>query len=295
MNRLSEAFGIKRVIYSGAVSVIILAASVIHSNAQTYDLGARNTSLQVDVAGGTPGVSDWQINGVNQLNQQWYYYSVGSGTVNSIDTIGTFSTQFENLGNSPFLNQTYSNSAVFVTTDYTLQSQPSGSPQAKLSTLIGIQNESSTSETLHFYIYSDFWLGGISGNQNVQLSPSSPYEVVQTGNGGQMAGTISGISGGTGDSVEEIAGLTDGTQFGLFNGNTAPHFGGPFSAGTGSVDFAYEVDATLAPGAAISFTELESVPEPSPVALIFCGMVAFGLYYGRKFVSVKKVVNRASP
>lgn len=276
------------------VIAVLLAASAIQSRAQSYTLSARNTSLQVDVAGGTPGVSDWQINGVNQLNQQWYYYSMGSGPINSIDSVGTFSSQFENIGNTPFLNQTYSNSAVFVTTDYTLQSQPLGSGQAKLSTLIGLKNDSATTQTFHFYIYSDFWLGNISGNQNVQFTLGEPYQVNQTGNGGSLIGTITGISGGTGDSVELQAGLFNGMQFGITNGGPTVTLNNNLSAGPGNATFAYEVDATLTSGSAISFTELESVPEPSTIALVFSGTLVLGLYYGRKLASFRKVVKKAS-
>jgi len=279
------------------VMAMLLTLLAIQTEAQTYDLSARNTSLDIDVAGGTPGLSDWTVNGVNQLDQQWFYYSVGGGDVNSIDTIGTFSTQYENFGNSPFLNQTYSNSTVFVTTDYTLQSQPSGSGQAKLSTLIGIQNESQTTQTFNFYIYSDFWLGGNSGNQNFQFSPTAPYEALQTSlnGGGPLVATITGISGGMGDSVEEVAGIYDGTQFGLINGDAAPSFtDSPLIAGAGNVDFAYEVSATLTPGTAISFTDLEVVPEPSSGALILSGMFVFGLYYGRKLAFFKKFVKKTS-
>jgi hypothetical protein len=278
-----------------AAFVMLLAASAIQSQAQTYTLSARNTSLQVDVAGGTPGLSDWLINGVNQLNQQWYYYSTGSGPINPIDAIGTFSSQYENIGNSPFLNQTYSNSTVLVTTDYTLQSQPVGSGSAKLSTLIGIQNLSLTTQTFHFYIYSDFWLGNNSGGQNVGFTGlGAPYQVNQSGNGLNLIGTITGISGGTGDSVELQAGLFNGQQFGITNGAPTVTLNNTLSAGPGNVTYAYQVDATLAAGTAISFTELESVPEPSTFALVFSGMLVFGLYYGRKLASFNKVVKKAS-
>jgi hypothetical protein len=281
--------------FRSTVIATLLVATAVRSQAQSYTLSARNTSININVAGATSGLTNWQVNGVNQLHQQWYYYSVGAGPVNSIDTIGSFSSQYVNVGNSPFLNQTYSNSTVFVTTDYTLQSQPVGSPNAKLSTLIGLQNLSGTTQTFHFYIYSDFWLNSIIGNQNVQLSGLQPYQATQTGNGGQLIATITGISGGTADSVEEIAGLYDGTQFGLGNGNPAPNFsGGSLSAGPGNVDFAYEVDATLTSGTAITFTELESVPEPSTMALTFSGMLVLGWYYCRKLASFKKVVKKAS-
>src|SRR5580658_9094925 len=155
----------------GAVLVISLAASGIQSQAQTYTIGAENTSLEVDLAG---GLSDWTINGQNQLDQQWFYYSVGSGTINSVDTIAPWTTP-SLTGSAPFgtiiqtnLTETYDGSAVNLTTEYTLNGQPSGSSGANLGTSITIQNSSGTNEVLHFYQYSDFTLGGTSGGQTVE-------------------------------------------------------------------------------------------------------------------------------
>ena len=66
---------------------------VAQSRAQIItNLTSQNSSLQLNLGSPGGGVSDWLVNGVNQLNQQWFYYSVGSGPVESIDTISSPST-----------------------------------------------------------------------------------------------------------------------------------------------------------------------------------------------------------
>lgn len=281
------------------VTVILLVASIIQSHAQIYTFGARNTSLQVDLASGPGvGISDWNVNGVNQLEQQWFYYSIGSGPVNSIDTLSPWQTptfggsaSFGTIINTN-LTATYASSSLSFSSTYTLQSQAVGNGSAKLGTSITIQNLSGTNETLHFYQYSAFTLGGVAGNQNVQFAgTSSPYMVTQTGlNGGPLIGTISATSGGIADPVEEIAGLVDGTQFGLKNGNPAPIFNSTqLSTGSGDVDFAYEIDATLLAGQSLTISEIQAVPEPSSIALISCGLLALAFFSQRRLNVLKKL------
>jgi hypothetical protein len=75
--------------YQNTLIAIMFAGTVVQSEAQVYTLSAQDSSVQINLAG---GVSQWTIDGVNQLNQQWFYYSVGSGPVYSIDTIAPWST-----------------------------------------------------------------------------------------------------------------------------------------------------------------------------------------------------------
>src|SRR5580658_5909477 len=70
-----------------AAIAILFAASVIQGQAQSYTLSTPDTSIQINLGGATPGLSDWTVDGVNQLDYQWFYYSVGSSALNSIDTI----------------------------------------------------------------------------------------------------------------------------------------------------------------------------------------------------------------
>ena len=270
-----------------AAFVILLAASAAQSQAQIFNIGARNTSLQINLAGG--GLSNWTVNGVNQLNNQWFYYGVGSGLINSIDTIAPWTTPTTTPGNAPSLSETYANSSLSVTTSYTLQSQPVGTPRAQLATTISLLNLSGTTQTYHLYQYSDFNLGGIPGGQSVQFAGlNAPYQVTQTGNGGNLIGTITSISGGTSDSVEVEAALFNGQQFGLTNFGGSVTLNNTLSAGPGNVDFAYEIDATVAPESSITVSEIQLVPEPSSLALLSSGILALTCLCRRKLVSLKK-------
>lgn len=264
---------------------LLLVGSAIQSSAQIYNLAAQDTSLQVNLNG---GLSDWTIDGGNQLDQQWFYYSVGTGPVNSIDTISPWTTPTTTTGNSPTLTETYANSILSVETLYDLQSQLPGSGRATLGTTVIIDNVSSTAQTFHFYQYSDFDLGGTPGGQSVQFQGTTrPYEVMQTGNGGLLTGTINALSGGTFASVEEVAGVYDGTQFGLANGNPAPIFNDSSLSASGNVDYAYEIDATVAPGSSIVISEIQSVPEPGALALLSAGLLGLGVL-GRRRPSLFK-------
>lgn len=272
--------------YQGALVAFLFAGAVVQTDAQLYTLSAQNSSVQIDLSG---GISQWLIDGVNQLNQQWFYYSIGSGPVYSIDTIAPWSTPTLGHGSSPSLTETYANSFISVKTQYTLQGQATGSGKATLGDSITINNPSATAQTYHFYQYSDFYLGGSTGSQLVQFNingAGSAYQVIQTG-GANLTGTVTALSNGGSVAPEEQAGIYDGTMFGLINGNPAPVLNNNLNAGPGNVNFAYEWDVTLAaygnPGSSLTLSEIQAVvpivPEPSSVALITSGMLGLALFY----------------
>jgi hypothetical protein len=274
--------------YQNALIAILFAGAVVQSGAQIYTPAIRDTSLQINLAG---GLSDWTIDGVNQLNQQWFYYSVGSGPVYSIDTIAPWSTPTisTNLGKTQItLNEMYANSAISVGTLFSLQSSPVGSGKAALSQTLTISNPSATAQTYHFYQYSDFDLGGVAGGQNIVFSSNGSgqeYQVVQTGlTGTALTGLITGVSGGSSVQYEVQAGYNNGTQFGLGNGNSAPLLDNTtLTAGPGNVEYAYEWDVTLPALGSIIISEIQTVvPEPSSVALVASGMLALALLRRRR-------------
>jgi hypothetical protein len=282
MKNTINAFSIRSWMYRGgligAFSGFLFSASTLQNQAQTFNLDVQDTAVQVNLAG---GISSWTLNGINELSQQWFYYSVGGSPVNSIDTISPWSSP--TLGGQVVLGtlvntnltETYANSTLSVKTKYTLGENSSG---ATFSTAITLENVSSTSQTFNFYQYSHFGLGGSSSGQNVQfLGTTSPYEVTQNGNGAFLTGTLTALAGGSPSTAEEIAGVYDGTQFGLENGDAAPSFTDTSLSATGNVDFGYEFTATLAPGTSLSISEIQSVPEPTSLALISAGLFGVGL------------------
>jgi len=262
-------------LYQNTLIAILFAGTVVQSEAQTYTVTAPNnsSSFQVNLSGGS-GLSDWQFSGVNQLYKQWFYYSLDSGTVNSIDTIASPSSIVNRTtGLAPFVSSIYANLAISVSTKFSLNNTPT------LQDTITVLNPSSSGQThvFHFYQYSDFDLGGIPGSQNVQFynnGSGSYYEVKQSGGAASLDVTVSASN-----PSEVQAGLYDGNQFGLGNGNSAPTLNNTLAAGPGDAVFAYEWDLTLVPGGSFQISELQtvSVPEPSPVALMASGLLALAL------------------
>jgi len=265
---------------------MLCAGSVVQSKADLYTIAARDTSLQIDTAG---GLSQWIIDGANQLNEQSFYYSLGSSPAASIYTIGLASTPSltTNISKTTIsLNTTYANSVISVGTLFSLQSSPVGSGKAALSQTLTINNLSLTSQVFHFYQYSDFDLGGVSGSQSVQFSSNGSgqqYQVVQTGlNGVILTGLVTSVTGGSAVQSEVQAGLFDGTRFGLGGGGSVTLNNTP-AAGPGDVVYAYEWDATLAPGTSITISEIQTVvPEPASAALFACGTLAAALLCRRR-------------
>jgi len=158
---------------------------------------------------------------------------------------------------------------------FTLQASSPGSDRSTIAESITINNPSAVSQTYHFYQYSDFDLAGVAGNQSVLFTASGgSYKAVQTGlAGGSLVDTVTALSSGANVQPEVQAGLYDGTQFGLMNGNPAPTLNNTLSAGLGDVVYAYEWDVTIAPTTgALTISEIQTVPEPSSVALISAGL-----------------------
>jgi hypothetical protein len=276
---------------------ILLVASALQSQAQSYPISQAPGSLLINLSGPSAGVSDWMVNGVNQLMQQWYYFSVDGGTVHSLDNLGLISSSETTSGNNTTVYADYGNSVIQVQVNSTLK--PGNGAQSILSTSFTLYDPDSVQHTYSFYQYSDFDLGGGSGNQSAKWTLTGFPRVTQSDTtGDSLVGTMTAVSGGTGDAEFVQAGLYDGMQFGITNGAPiAPTLNNTLTAGPGNVNFAYQANGTLAAGASgLSFIETETVtvPEPSTAAWTFTGMLILGLNHVRKLASSKKVVKKAS-
>lgn len=279
-NAFSVLFATHRAATVPIIAFLLLVAT-IGAKAQTYNLSVADSSIQVNL---TSGLSDWMTSGgPNQLGLQTFYYSIGSDEfpIQSISSAGTPSFTGAAFGGrilNTNITVTYENSALSLTTAYTLSVQGGG---ATLATTLSIQNVSTTNETVDLYQYSDFTLGGIAGGQSVQfLQTANPYAILQTGNGGILSGSLNVVGLGIPITVGEMAGTG---ALGLGNGNANPPFNDSSLSATGSVAYGYEFTATLTPDSSISISELQTVPEPSSVALVSSGLIGLGLLRKRGF------------
>src|ERR1017187_10078929 len=148
MRILKKSFVSRARLFISALFAFLLAGSVVQSEAQIYTITAQNSSssVQVSLSGGSSGLSDWQVGGVNQLYQQWFYYSLDSGTVNSIDTIASpASIVNHTTGNAPFVSAVYTNSGISVTAKFGLNNS------ATLSDTITVLNPATSGLTHVFH------------------------------------------------------------------------------------------------------------------------------------------------
>jgi hypothetical protein len=281
MKKTNDAFSVLiRMCRSGIIAGL-MGMLLVATAAKAQLLSVPNSSISVSTTSGQ--LSNWNLNGTREMQLQAFYYSVGSGDVYSISSISSGTTTAQS---SSSLTENYANSTLSLTTGYSLGQTASG---ANLSSSISLQNLSGASQTFHFYQYSDFTLGGTASGQNVQfLETTIPYEVEQTGNGQVMTGTLSALAGGGLATVEEVAGVYDGTDFGLGNGVPAPTFSDTPLSASGNVDFGYEITATLAANSSLTLSELQAVPEPSSVALVTAGVLCLGLLRGGRLGFFKK-------
>ena len=71
-------------LYASFLALVPASAGAFH----IYTLSDGNSSFRVD-ASRQRGAFDWDVDGQDQLNQQWFWYRVGdSGPEASLDTLG---------------------------------------------------------------------------------------------------------------------------------------------------------------------------------------------------------------
>ena len=288
MNNLDKSFASRVRLYRGALIAMLLAGSVIQSEAQlisrTVNGGTSTVTFNPSI-----GLTGWTVNGVSQLNQELFYYNLNGGGVTQIinpsspTTVSTgthglnpYLTADSNLGNLGVID---------VNNSYTLSGGSSGN-QFILTYTIQISNNSNNPQNISFYQYSDFDLAGVSGGQNVQLSPLSggQYQADQMGGGASLVDLVQPIGGVTTEYQADNSGAPFGPFLGPPNSTTLGYSSTPSSA-SGNVDFAYEWDDIALPaGQSFTISEIQTitVPEPSSVALISSGMLAASLVFRQR-------------
>ena len=236
-----------------------------------FTLAFKNSSVGINITNSNAGISSWNVDGVNNLNRQWFYYRIGGGPESPVQSISSSPTvtfaQVPNIISK--LNVTYANASYSVQLGFELTGGNPGSGTSGFTESISIQNLSGSSLAFHFFQYSDFDLWGLSGNQTVQFlqnpANSQYYKVVQTDGFRTLTEIINTANPPIGAVEANLANvtlssLTDGSQTDL-NGNT--------SAGPGNVTFAYQWDVNLAAGGSFQLSKLLTiVPEPSATTLV---------------------------
>lgn len=254
-------------------SGFLLAGSLLQTEATIYTITstANGNAYTASYDSSLNGFTGWAANGANQLSLQSLYYSVNGGPATQL------TGAIVNTGSSGFTGK-------YITATY---STPSGSVADKLTI-----NGSSLSETIQFdnltanglnislFQYSDFVLGGpgAAGSQTVNLTtaPLSGGYAVANQSGGGLTLSWSGDAPGFATLVQANS---SGAPFGAFIGPASDLDNTTLTANNTYAVFGYEFTGNVAQNTLLSVSEVSAfpVPEPSSLALISSGILAFGL------------------
>ncbi len=265
----------------GKILIIIVTLAAVFAggtgNATAITLTDGNSSATIN-ASSQAGMNSWTVDGVNQLNQQWFWYRVGAtGREYSVDTIGAPTiTGTANTAEIKYFAPKFS-----VTLSYTLLGGLNGSGTADVAKIIRINNTSASSLDFHFFEYSNFYIGGSSDN-TISFDPSMPNTIDQSDLSGATSQTVATPY----PSHWEIA-YYDTTLQKLNNPTATTLSDSNTVSGSGNVTWAFQWDRVLLPGRSLLISNdtgvILPVPEPMTFLLLFAGLAGAGLY-GRLFV-----------
>jgi hypothetical protein len=131
------------------------------------------------------GLFSWQVDGVDHINRQWFWYRVGDGAERPIDALTQIQAVTLDVDGTPgddalLLRYRNAEQTFDLSVRYTLTGGAANSGSSSLEEVIRVVNLSNAPLDFHLFQYVDFDLGGTPDDDVVLLSGTPVNTALQT-------------------------------------------------------------------------------------------------------------------